>query len=68
MISNSLKVFRKFVKDSSELEESPISTIIRLKKLDYTPGEFLQELEATIPKDRNYLGAKFLASLTNKRK
>lgn len=67
MISNSLKVFRKYASDSCKLKISVIKKIIDSTKLDYSPEEFGRELDEKVEKERNYLGVKFLNSLLSRK-
>lgn len=45
MISNSLKVFRKYVSDSGKFQDSVIKKIINLANLDYSLEEFGKEFD-----------------------
>ena len=49
IISNSMKVFRKFLKDCPETHNSPIRVIIRQRRLKYSQEEFLADLDVFIP-------------------
>lgn len=49
MISNSLKVFRKYIKDSIAMGEPFIEKIISRYELEYSGEEFLNNLNKLIP-------------------
>lgn len=43
MISNSVKIFKKCIKDMCKENDSLINKIISLKKLTYSKSQFLNE-------------------------
>lgn len=64
MISNSLKVFRKFAFDSTIGQDSLFLSIIKAKNLIYNVSDFRRELQKKFSEfEDNYLGRKFLSSL-----
>lgn len=65
MISNSLKVFRKYISDLCKIDHSIIQSIIEYHNLDYTPQDFSKDFNKKVHKDQNYLGLKYLNSLLN---
>lgn len=67
MISNSLKVFRKYASDSSKLDFSVIDKIIKFAGLNYSSEEFGKDLDDKAGKHKNYLGAKFLNRLLSRK-
>lgn len=67
MISNSIKVFKKCVKDMGRGKDSVIDRIITQKKLNYTKSNFFIDFQRAIPKRKNYFGRKFLQALLKKK-
>ncbi len=68
IVSNSLKVFRKYAADSSKAEHSPIQIIIAKNCRNYSAEEFCRDLDKKIPREKNYFGIKFLKSLVSSNK
>lgn len=50
MISNSLKVFRKYASDSAKIKNSIVDKIIKSQGLDYTAQDFNKDLDKKIQK------------------
>lgn len=67
IVSNSFKVFRKYIADSIKIKNSKLHRIIELKCIGYSTSDFSKDFERKIPKDRNYFGIKFLRALLNKK-